>query len=182
MHLRWFPGIENSYINNANYDQNVKMLAAIKRKLLSVWNNSAITTNCNHCGSKPPWSKAAAKQLGASNKFIISALLRAQQRRLQGRGVEAFFFSQQPKMEMIFDSPRTTSDSRPRACSWNYRRFQRLNLNWLRFLSQKWSEARSVSVSDNRFDVTRERVRGNVATNRRPCGEFDRPLREREGE
>lgn len=70
------------------------MTAAIKGELLSVWNNSAITTNCNDMDQSRRDRKAAAKQLGTPNKFIISALLRAQYRRIaQGRGVEVFFFA-----------------------------------------------------------------------------------------
>lgn len=76
------------------------------------------------------------------------------------------FISQRPKMGMIFDSPCTKrADGRPRA-------IRETNVGALGRLTQAVrvsfhrNQARHVPCvfSDNRFDVTRERVRENVAT------------------
>lgn len=83
--------------------------------------------------------KSLLNQRTASNKFIISALLRAQlttEPRKDVRGVKdtTALFSQEPKMGMIFDSPRNGElDGRPRACSWNCGLSQRPNLNAIAF-------------------------------------------------
>lgn len=103
----------------------------------------------------------------------------------QGRGRygSRLLFSRRPKMGMIFDSPRSGElGRRATSCLFVKPLVRPGGLTRADRVSFHRNGAWHVSyacVSDNRPDVTRERVpRGNVATvAARPCGEFDRPPR-----
>lgn len=99
------------------------MMAAVKRGIATCAKRFARSQPDNYKRARIKLSarlKIAVKLVESfeQNHYQCAAKSAVNVGAAQGRGVEAPFFSQRPKMGMIFDSPRNGElDGRPRACS-----------------------------------------------------------------